>query len=138
MYLLDTCAVSDFVKGDPNTLGKIQSMTPDDLFLSTISLMEIEYGLLKKPQKAQFIQAVIHDFLDTIHLIEFGPDEARCAGFIRADLMKKGTPIGPYDILIAATAMHHNLRLITSNMNEFTRVHGLVCESWRENELLSF
>lgn len=131
MYLLDTCTVSDFVKGDSNTLRKIHSTTPDDLFLSTISLMEIEYGLLKNPQKAQFIQAVIHDFLGTIHVIEFGADEARCAGGIRADLMKKGTPIGPYDILIAATAMHHTLRLITSNVNEFMRVQGLVCENWR-------
>lgn len=131
MYLLDTCAVSDFVKGDHGTLLKIKSAHPSDLFLSTISYMEIEYGLQKNPQKTQSIQGVLHDFLDSIHLLEFGIEEARCAGIIRADLMKKGTPIGPYDILIAATAVRHNLKLVTSNTNEFQRVQDLVCENWR-------
>lgn len=131
MYLLDTCAVSDFIRGDLETLRKIKKTSPEDLFLSTISYMEIEYGLQKNSQKAHSIQAVLRDFLGTIHLLKFGIEEARYAGLIRADLLKNGTPIGPYDILIAATAVHHKLKLVTSNLKEFQRVQGLVCENWR-------
>ena len=131
MYLLDTCSVSDFVKGDKNTLAKIQSTNPDDIFLSTISYMEIEFGLQKNPKKAKFIQNILNDLFHSINLLEFGIEEARSAGLIRADLTKKGTLIGPYDLLIAATAIHHHLILITSNTSEFERVQNLVCENWR-------
>jgi tRNA(fMet)-specific endonuclease VapC len=131
MYLIDTCTVSDFIKGHSKTLIEIKSKNPGDLFLSSISLMEIEFGLKKNPQKALFIQDMLHDFLKSIQLLEFGIDEARSAGLLRANLMKMGTPIGPYDLLIAATALHHNLKVVTSNVSEFQRVKGLICENWR-------
>jgi len=131
MYLLDTCAISDFVKGHPRTLLKIRSISPDDLCLSTISYMEIQYGLKNNPQKAPFIENILDDFFSCIHVLEFTMKDAYCAGQIRADLKKKRTPIGPYDLLIAATAIHNNLVVITSNTNEFQRVSGLVCEDWR-------
>lgn len=132
MYLIDTCTVSDFVKGDENTLIKIKATDPEHLFLSTITSMEIEYGLQKNPQKASTIQAVVQDFLNTLHILDFGAKEAKWAGNIRATLIKKGTPIGPYDLLIAATALHHNLTLVTSNVREFQRVPNLRWENWRD------
>ena len=132
MYLLDTCVVSDFIKGHRNTLNKVKSINPHHLFLSTISLMEIEYGLQKNPQKAYTIQTIIMDFLSTIRILDFRDQEAKCAGNIRSDLNSKGTPIGPYDILIAATAVHNKLTLVTSNVNEFKRVENLLWENWRD------
>jgi len=51
-------------------------------------------------------------------------------GDIRANLEKKGTPIGPYDLLIAAIAMRHNLIVITHNTREFSRINGLKLEDW--------
>lgn len=131
MYLLDTCTVSDFVKGNRSTLEKIYSLSPRDLYLSAISYMEIEYGLKNNPQKALVIQNVLHDFLGSIHILDFSTEEAISAGLIRVDLKKMGKPIGPYDLLIAATAIHHNLVLVTSNVKEFQRVKGLTCEDWR-------
>ena len=131
MYLLDTCVVSDFVKGDKKTLFKIKTTNPDDLYLSSISYMEIEYGLQKKTKKAESIRAVIHDFLSAIHHLNFGNEEAKSAALIREDLAKKGMPIGPYDLLIAGVAMHHRLKLVTSNVSEFQRVDGLIVENWR-------
>jgi tRNA(fMet)-specific endonuclease VapC len=93
--------------------------------------MEIEYGLKNNPQKAVSIQNVLEDFLSSIHLLEFGIKEASCAGQIRAELKKKGSLIGPYDLLIAATAICHQLIIVTSNVNEFRRVSGLTYQNWR-------
>lgn len=130
MYLLDTCTVSDFIKGDTNTLLKIKATNPSDLFLSSIIYMKIEYGLQRNPRKAIAIQGILQDFFKSIQILSFGYEEAQYAGRIRAELMNKGTPIGPYDLLIAATAMHHKLTVITSNISEFQRVDNLLYENW--------
>src|SRR5262249_21325079 len=106
---------------------KIRSSNPSDLYISAISYMEIQYGLRNNPEKAVFIQNVLDDFFSSIHILVFSKEEAHRAGYIRADLKKKGSPIGPYDLLIAATAIHHNLILVTSNTREFQRINGLNC-----------
>ncbi len=60
----------------------------------------------------------------------FEPEDAEEAGDIRAELERAGTPIGPYDVLIAAQARRRNALLVTANMGEFTRVPGLRIEDW--------
>jgi tRNA(fMet)-specific endonuclease VapC len=62
--------------------------------------------------------------------LPFGIDEVRCAASIRANLEKKGTPIGPYDVLIAGTALSNKGILVTHNTKEFERVEGLQLEDW--------
>src|SRR3989338_4332829 len=119
MYLLDTCVISDFVKGEPNTLSKIKSCLPGELFMSSITVMEIEFGLLKNPQKALKIEPVLKEFIEAITILDFGEEEAKKAGFIRLSLTQSGIPIGPYDFLIGATALAKDLTLITSNIGEF-------------------
>jgi tRNA(fMet)-specific endonuclease VapC len=52
------------------------------------------------------------------------------AAAIRVQLKMRGTPVGPFDLLIAATALEHNLILVTHNLSEFEKIKGLVCESW--------
>jgi tRNA(fMet)-specific endonuclease VapC len=52
------------------------------------------------------------------------------AAATRVQLKKRETPVGPYDLLIAATALEHNLTLVTHNLSEFEKIKGLVCESW--------
>lgn len=51
---------------------------------------------------------------------------------MRAALAKRGTPIGPYDVMIGGTALRHGLVLVTSNTDEFERINGLIVEDWRE------
>ncbi len=64
-------------------------------------------------------------------VLEFDHDDARQAGEIRAHLASKGTPIGPYDVLIAGQAKARKLTLVTHNTTEFTRVPGLKVEDWK-------
>jgi tRNA(fMet)-specific endonuclease VapC len=131
LILLDTCTISDFVKGDTNTLVQIKNHPPGDIAVSAITLMEVEYGLLLNPGKAKNLRPILDEFFASISIIAFGHQEAICASKIRADLKQSGTPIGAYDLLIAATAITHNLKLITATPKEFERIQGLFWENWR-------
>ncbi|MFA6037596.1 MAG: type II toxin-antitoxin system VapC family toxin [Legionellales bacterium] len=130
-YLLDTCTVSDFVKGDSPTMSKLKNCSPVDLGLSVISLMEIQYGLAHNKDRAKKIKPVLDAFLSTIKILDFKQGDAQHAALLRAFLHQEGKPIGSYDLLIAACALHHDLILVTSNSKEFTRAPGLQCENWR-------
>lgn len=131
-YLLDTCVISDFVKGLPATLERIKETSPDLIAVSAISRMEIEYGLNLNPERARKIVPVLQAFLASIRVLPFGETDAQVAGTIRASLQRQGTPIGSYDVLIAGTALAQGLTLVTSNTGEFSRVGGLSIEDWRE------
>jgi len=133
MYLLDTCVVSDFVKGDRSTLSHIQKKSPDTIAVSSITVLEIQYGLALNPDKANKIQSIMDDFLRAISILPFEEQDAVCAGKIRALLKQRGAPIGSYDLLLAGTALSRDLILITSNLSEFMRVDGLRVENWRES-----
>lgn len=65
-----------------------------------------------------------------ISTVEFDPDDAIEAGSVRATLEAAGTPIGPYDVLIAAQALRRGATLITANIGEFARIKGLIVEDW--------
>jgi len=130
-YLLDTCAISDFIKGNVNTITQITNIIPSELATSSITVMEIHYGLIHNPQRAKRIRKVIKDFLASIAILPFSENDALHSANIRSQLNKKGQPIGAYDILIAGTALHYNLTLVTANTQEFTRIANLNIENWR-------
>jgi tRNA(fMet)-specific endonuclease VapC len=130
-YLLDTCVLSDFVKGEQNTLNQLKSISPTDLFISSLTVMEIKYGLAINQAKAIKIQPLIETFLISITVLNFTSQEAEKAAEIRSILKIAGSPIGSYDVLIAATALSHNLMIVTSNVREFQRVPNLQIENWR-------
>jgi tRNA(fMet)-specific endonuclease VapC len=90
---------------------------------------EIAYGMAKKPvpEPRRTRQA---RFLAEIASLPFDDAAAEIAGRVRAGLDRAGTPIGPYDLLIAAIALAHDLTLVTHNRREFGRVPGLRTEDW--------
>ncbi|MEC4814041.1 MAG: type II toxin-antitoxin system VapC family toxin [Scytonema sp. PMC 1069.18] len=132
-YLLDTCVISDFVKGEENTLKCLKSTSPVDIFISSLTMMEVKYGLAMNPQRAIKIQSLIETFLSSITILPFGTLEAERAAQIRSILKTAGTPIGAYDVLIAATALTYNHIVVTSNLREFQRVPSLQIENWRSS-----
>jgi tRNA(fMet)-specific endonuclease VapC len=130
-YLLDTCVLSDYIKGQANTQKTLLSHTPNDLGISSVTLFEIYYGLERNPAQAIKIKPVLQSLLEFITVVPFNAHIATHAGILRAYLHQKGMPIGAYDILIAATATTEDLILVSANVNEFTRVPGLQLENWR-------
>lgn len=132
-YLLDTCVLSDFVKGDINTIRQIKNCSPSELAISVLTIMEIEYGTLLIPDRRSFsIKKIITDFTNAIKIIPLNNEIALEAASIRANLHKQGKSIGYYDILIGATAAFHNLTMITSNVKEFNKIEMLKIANWRE------
>lgn len=130
-YLLDTCVVSDFVKAEENTLRKLKSISPAEMFISSLTVMEVKYGLAINPERAIKIQPLIDPCLQAITILPFGLTEANQAAKIRSILKTAVSPIGADDVLIAATALTHNHIVVTSNVREFQRVPNLQIENWR-------
>ncbi len=130
-YLLDTCVISDFIKGEATTTKNLKQTSPLEIAVSTITVMELRYGLALNPQRAKKIESAIASFLASVNILPFSSGTATQAAQIRATLKSQGQPIGAYDVLIAATALEHNLIMVTANQREFERVPDLKLENWR-------
>ena len=129
MFMLDTNTLIYFFKGIGRVKEHLFSYSPKDIFIPSIVIYELQVGIAKSnsPKKREKQLSTI---LKQINIIEFGEKEAKISALIRADLERKGTPIGAMDILIAGCAKAHNLTLITHNTKEFMRVEGLSLNDW--------
>jgi tRNA(fMet)-specific endonuclease VapC len=131
-YLLDTCVVSDFVKGDTNTLSRLKNTPPSEIAISSITVMEIEYGLALNPSMMKKIKILLNDFMEIVTVLNYNQDDASQSALVRALLKQHGTPIGSYDVLLAGMALNHKTIFVTSNTRQFERVNGLKLENWRD------
>jgi tRNA(fMet)-specific endonuclease VapC len=130
-FLLDTNAVIELLRRpDGPTLRRVRSHGPSDIGLSAIALHELYYGAFKSSRQEQNVTLV--DGL-RFEVVEFDGEDSRHAGEIRAALAKAGTPIGPYDVLIAGQARARELTLVTANIGEFQRVEGLSVDDWSQD-----
>ena len=130
-YLLDTCVVSDFVKGQPGVLARVKATAPNLIGVSSVTRMEVEYGLALNAERAKKLAPVLDAFFSSIATLPFDETDAQAAAGIRATLKTKGQPIGAYDVLIAGMGLARGLVVVTSNVGEFQRVSGLRVENWR-------
>jgi tRNA(fMet)-specific endonuclease VapC len=128
-YLLDANAVIALLNNTTsNAARRARREKPSDLAIPSIVAHELFYGAFKSRRAAQNLALI--DALQ-FSVVEFDKEDARQAGAIRASLASKGTPIGPYDVLIAGQAVARNLILVTHNTQEFGRVPGLQFEDWQ-------
>jgi tRNA(fMet)-specific endonuclease VapC len=130
-YLLDTCTVSDFVKGQPNVLARVKATPPNLIAVSALTRMEVDYGLALNAERARKLAPLLDAFFSAIATLPFDEVDAQAAAAIRAALKIQGQPIGAYDVLIAGTGLARGLVVVTSNVGEFSRVSGLHVEDWR-------
>jgi tRNA(fMet)-specific endonuclease VapC len=129
MYVPDTNTLIYFFKGMGNVAQRLLSVHPKEIAIPAVVLYELETGILKSTSP-KIRQDQLKQLTDLVTIIPFGPDEARIAAAIRVDMEKKGTPIGPYDVLIAASALAGKHTLVTHNTREFGRIDGLEVEDW--------
>ena len=128
-YLLDTSVVIALLNDASSKVAlRVRQEQPRDIAISAIVVHELYSGAFKS-RRVEHNLAII-DALQ-LDVIEFDREDARQAGAVRAHLAAQGTPIGPYDALIAGQALARNLVLITNNLREFGRVHGLQLEDWQ-------
>jgi tRNA(fMet)-specific endonuclease VapC len=96
---------------------------------SVVTAMELLYGAHKSQSVRRNLDAV-EGLLARLDVLDFDISAAEHAGEIRAAFARIGTPIGPYDIMIAGHARSRGMTLVTNNMSEFERVSGLRLENW--------
>lgn len=126
-YLLDANAVIAMLKGEPIMLERLRAHLPSDFGLPSIVAHELFYAAYNSQRAAANLARV--EALQ-FEVVPFDAEDAQHAGEIRAQLAAVGTPIGPYDALIAGQARARSLILVTHNIREFARVAQLTVEDW--------
>ena len=128
-YMLDTNVCIRVLRDRPQNLRERFNSEADGLCISTIILTELLHGAAKSDRPA-LNRTKVEQFAARLEVLTFGPEAADHAADIRADLERKGTLIGGYDVLIAGHARSKGLVVVTGNLGEFSRVEGLRCEDW--------
>jgi tRNA(fMet)-specific endonuclease VapC len=130
MYLLDTNICIYIIKKKPaDVLKTLKTKSKKDIYISSITIAELEYGIAKSqfPEKNKI---ALIEFLSIFNILPFDDNDAVDFGEIKKELEKKGKIIGPMDLLLAAQAKSKKLILVTNNTKEFERVEGLKIENW--------
>ncbi len=127
-YALDTNTLSYFMRGEGRVAQRLAATSPQQVAVPAIVAYEIRYGLSRSGRPA-LVTAFQH-MMQAVAVLSFDAEAAEHAADIRTRLAEAGTPIGPHDILIAATARRHGCTLVTHNTREFARVPGLLLEDW--------
>lgn len=129
-YLLDTNTCIRYINGRaPKIRTKMLSVSDNEIVVSAITKAEMFYGAAKSQYPARS-RAKQETFFSRFLSLPFEDEAAKKFGQIRATLEIVGTPIGAYDMQIAAIALSHNLIVVTHNTGEFGRISGLKIEDW--------
>ncbi|MDZ7697865.1 MAG: type II toxin-antitoxin system VapC family toxin [Deltaproteobacteria bacterium] len=131
-YLLDTnICIYLIKKRPPEAFQHFSQHSPAEVAISIITVFELEYGI-RKSRHQQRSRDAMAKFLSPLNVVNLDRSSVLEAAAIRAQLEKKGMPIGPYDLLIAGLAISREMTLVTHNTSAFERVGGLILENWVE------
>jgi len=135
-YLLDTnvciALINQRLPGLRRRFERARS-GDSEILVSAVAAFELWYGVEKSTRPQANMKLVETFFAGPVGILPFDHEDARSAGRIRASLQTAGTPIGPYDVLIAGQAVRRNLTLVTANAREFGRIQGLAWEDWSKS-----
>ncbi len=127
-FLLDTCTVSDYLRGVDPVVRRIQKAKPSEVAISAVTVMELRYGAARR--QSTKLTAAIDGFLSGITQLPVESEAAEQAGLLRAAMDTKGHSIALADCQIAATALVHGLILVSSD-TDLKRVPKLKIVDWR-------
>jgi len=127
-YLIDTNIAIFYIKGKFNLEAKFNKATPENCFISEMTLAEPKFGA-EKSDKPEKNKKVLDDFLSGVQILPifhsldlYAKEKAR--------LQKAGTPVDDFDLLIGVTSVSHKLIMGTNNTNHFKRINGIKLEDW--------
>jgi tRNA(fMet)-specific endonuclease VapC len=130
-HLLDTDTCIHLLRGHRAVVAEAEKHSPADLAISAITRFELLYGVERCPSSWKKKESgKVRLLLDNLVILPFTAETSSYAATIRALLEAAGHPIGPMDVLIAATALENSLPLVTNNLGEFQRVPNLPCMTW--------
>ena len=129
MYLLDTNTLIYFFKQQGQVAAHFKNTAASQIAIASIVLFELEYGVLRST-RPELQRNGIDTALNAYGVLSLDYKAAKSAAWIKYTLEAVGTPIGHFDLLIAGTALAHDMTVITRNTREFERVPGLRVENW--------
>ena len=133
-YLLDTNTCIYIIKcSPPEVYARFKQLHVGDVGISAITYCELQFGVAKS-SRPEANQLALTEFLGPLEVRDFPGRAAIVFGQIRTNLQRAGTPIGNYDLLIAAHAVQEGFTLVTNNTKEFNRVLGLKIENWIDQD----
>ena len=127
--LLDTDTCVFALRGSESIRDRLGAVDPKSVAISVITLAELCYGAACSAQPEANHQ-VVDDFASGVRVLGLDEDISRLFGEFKSQLRKQGMLIDDFDLLIAATARHHRLTLITHNLDHFSRLPELQLEDW--------
>ena len=128
-YLLDTNILSDLVRDPQGTVAsRISSAGEGTVCTSIVVAAELRFGAEKSGSSK--LADRVDLLLSALNVLPLKSPADRHYGEIRQQLTRRGTPIGPNDLLIASHALALDLTVVTANAGGFSRVPGLRIENW--------
>lgn len=128
-FMLDSTIVIYIIKRRPMAVLDQFNANTGRMVISSISLAELLHGVEKSTEPLRNLR-VVEDFVSRLTVLDYDDKAALHYGAIRANLERKGTPIGINDLHISGHARSCGLILVTNNRREFDRVDGLIVENW--------
>lgn len=133
-YLLDANACIAILNDSESAVAtKLVTVPRHDVALCQMIKAELYFGAFNS-QRQEDNLAALDRFFSQFLILPFDDEAARAYGRIRVELNRAGTPIGPNDLVIAATSLRHDATLVTHNTREFSRIRGLRLEDWQNQE----
>lgn len=130
LYLLDTDIASHVIRGtSPGADARLVSAPVGSLYVSAITRGELRFGVSRKPGALRLAR-LVDEFLIRVPTLDWTANAADAYGELRAELKRRGTPIGNLDTLIAAHALALGAVLVTANRRHFEPVPRLEIEDW--------
>ena len=129
MYLLDTDILIYSLKAHEIVQQNLRHHLHDPINVSAVTLMELYYGAYKSQKIANNL-AKVKAIENSLEIIPVNQEMVEIFGVLKSDLEKVGKPLDDFDLILAATAMSHNLIIVTNNEKHFGRIDGLKMENW--------
>ncbi len=129
MYILDTNTLIYFFKGQGKVAERLFLEPPADIAIPAVVVFELQTGIAKSSSPQKRLKQ-LESLIEAVKVFPFTAKEAMASATIRAQLEEKGEPIGPYDVLIAGTALACRGTLVSHNLTAFKCVAGLKTEDW--------
>ena len=133
MYLLDSDILINLIRRAPSTMliARLASVPPEQQFTSSVTLGELVYGAYKLPAHTdELLQQLEESLLPNLPVLPFDSAAAQYYGEVRAELERRGMPLGDADLRIGCIALAHGLTMVTGNVRHFERIPGLTVENW--------
>jgi tRNA(fMet)-specific endonuclease VapC len=131
-YLLDTNVLSETMRRRPApaVLERLRAVPGSQCLTATVCVMELRFGAQRHRHASTLWRRIERDVVARVRVVPFGVRASLRAGTVLAELEAAGTPIGVEDVMIGATALEHDLTVVTRNVRHLARIQGLRVENW--------